>query len=120
MGMNLSRQINAYFSHLLIMFSLFFFARLTFLTGLFFLASWGLLLLEHDLPADLVSTVLTTGFGLGALLFPLFNVTCLWLALRGQLRSNPTPRWLILANLLWLIVFITFIFYLNGPNYHQP
>jgi hypothetical protein len=119
MGENLSRQINAYFSHLLTMFSLFFFARLTFLAGLFFGGSWVLLLVEHNLNPELVSMVLTAGFGLGVLLFPSFVLTCAVLSVRGRLKSNPTPRWLIVANVIWLLLFITFIFFLNGTYYHQ-
>ena len=115
-----SRQINAYFSHLLTMFSLFFFARLTFLTGLFFGVSWGLLFIDHNLPSDLVSTLLTIGFGMGAVLFPAFALICGWYAWRGKLRSHPVSRWLIIGNLIWLALFITFILFLNGPYYHQP
>jgi hypothetical protein len=120
MGVNLSRQINAYFSHLLIMFSLFFFARITFITGLFFGVSWGLLSYEHSLNPDLVSMILTLGFGMGLVLFPSFVLTCLLYLLLGKLQDNPTPRWLIIANFLWLLLFVIFILFLNGPNYYQP
>lgn len=102
------------------MFSLFFFARLTFLTGLFFAASWGLLLIDHGLNPDIVSTVLTIGFGMGIVLFPGFALAVLLHALRGQMKNNPVPRWLIYANFIWLLLFLTFILYLNGPNYYQP
>jgi uncharacterized membrane protein len=102
------------------MFSLFFFARLTFVCGLFFGASWALLFVEHGLNPDLTSTILTLGFGLGAILLPLFSLTCLIQALRGKLRQHPLPRWLIVANFIWLLLFITFIIFLNGPGYHQP
>lgn len=101
------------------MFSLFFFARLTFLCGLFFAASWALLLLDHGLNPELVSTILTLGFGMGAVLIPLFNGVCLVYVIRGKIRSNPTPRWLIVANFIWLLLFVTFILFLNGPYYHQ-
>ena len=101
------------------MFSLFFFARLTFLCGLFFGASWVLLFIEHGLNPEFTSLMLTIGFGMGAVLIPLFNLSCLFQAVRGKLRQNPTPRWLILANFIWLLLFITFILFLNGPYYHQ-
>ena len=102
------------------MFSLFFLARLTFLTGLFFGASWGLLLVDHDLPTDLVSTLLTIGFGMGAVLFPSFALVVGIFAIRGKLRAQMLPRWLILSNLTWFVLFIIFILFLNGPYYHQP
>lgn len=102
------------------MFSLFFFARLTFISGLFFGAPWGLLSVKHDLHPDVVSMILTIGFGLGALLIPLFNLICFLQWVRGKLRQTATPRWLILANFIWLLLFITFILFLNGPNYYQP
>jgi len=102
------------------MFSLLFFARLTFLTGLFFAASWGLLLVEHGLNPELVSTILTIGFGFGLVLFPCFGLICLVLSIRGQFSRSNLPRWLVMGNFIWLILFITFILYLNGPYYHQP
>ena len=102
------------------MMSFFFFARLTFLTGLFFAASWALLLFRHELNPDLVSTILTIGFGIGSVLLPAFGISCLWLAWRGSLKQSQVPRWLIIANLTWLLVFIIFIIYLNGPSYYQP
>ncbi len=102
------------------MFSLFFFARLTFLTGLFFGVSWGLLFIDHNLPSDLVSTLLTIGFGMGAVLFPSFALVVGISALRGKLRKQMLPRWLIIGNLIWLALFITFILFINGPYYHQP
>ena len=102
------------------MFSLFFFARLTFLCGLFFGASWGLLFVEHGLNPELNSFLLTIGFGMGAILIPVFNLTCLVHRIRGKLAQNPTPRWLIVSNFIWLLLFITFILFLNGPYYHQP
>ncbi len=102
------------------MFSLLFFARLTFLTGLFFGASWGLLLVQHGLNPEIVSTILTIGFGFGMVLFPAFGLVCLLLAIRGRLKSSSLPRWLVMGNFLWLILFILFILYLNGPHYYQP
>mgnify|MGYP003343747864 CR=1 FL=1 len=102
------------------MFSFLFFARLTFITGLSFGASWILLLVKHNLPHDLVSTILTIGFGIAAIQLPVFALTCLYFLAKGGLKATNTPRWLIAANLLFLTLFITFIFYLNGPYYHQP
>lgn len=102
------------------MFSLFFLARLTFLCGLFFAASWALLFFEHGLNPELTSWMLTIGFGMGAILIPFFNLACLIQRVRGKLHQNPTPRWLIIANFIWLLLFITFILYLNGSHTHQP
>lgn len=102
------------------MYSHLFFARLTFLTGLFFAAAWSLLLFDHGLNPELVSLILTIGFGFSLVLLPCFGLVCLLLAIRGKLKQAPMPRWIIVANLIWLFLFILFVIYLNGPYYHQP
>jgi hypothetical protein len=98
---------------------LLFLSRLAFICGLFFLMSVSLLITDWVKDPNLESTIITIGYVMGMIIFP---VTCLCylgvLIIRRRLSAY-VPLWLVVANIFWLVFLIFFIFYLNDPYYHQ-
>ena len=98
---------------------LLFLSRLAFICGLFFIISVTLLINNWVKDPNLESTIITIGYVMGMIIIP---VTCICylvvLATKRKLIAF-VPLWLILANILFLLLLIYFIFYLNDPYYHQ-
>ena len=55
---------------------------------------------------------------LGLLLVPITNLCYLVVLLLGK-KMPIVPRWLIIANFIFLIALLFYIFYLDDPYYHQ-
>jgi hypothetical protein len=98
---------------------LLFLSRLAFICGIFFLLSLSLLF-RNWLPDDgAVSTVITIGYFMGLLIVPVTVLSYMgvWAIKR---KLNPyVPRWLVIANIVFLFVLLYYIFYLNDPYYNQ-
>lgn len=98
---------------------LLFLSRLAFICGLFFALSFTLLINKWVTNPELESTIITIGYVMGMIILPVTNLCYLAvLIIRKKLREY-VPLWLILANALFLLFLIYFIFYLNDPYYHQ-
>ena len=98
---------------------LLFLSRLAFICGIFFLLSFSLLLQDWILDENLESTIITIGYFMGMIIIPVVNLCYLGvLIVRRRLREF-VPAWLVIANVLFLVTLIFFIFYLNDPYYHQ-
>ncbi len=65
------------------------------------------------------STVIIIGYVMGGVLLPVTNLIYLVMSVLGKKISTVVPRWLIIANILFFLVFIYYIFYLNDPYYHK-
>jgi uncharacterized BrkB/YihY/UPF0761 family membrane protein len=98
---------------------LLFLSRLAFICGIFFLLSASLLIKDWLTDVDIVSTIITIGYFMGMIILPGTSLCYLVVfAVKKKLREY-VPLWLILANILFLLLLIYFIFYLNDPYYHQ-
>lgn len=98
---------------------LLFLSRLAFICGLFFVISVTLLIKKWVNNPELESTIITIGYLMGMIILPVTNLCYLGVyAIKKKLREF-VPLWLILANVLFLLFLIYFIFYLNDPYYHQ-
>jgi heme/copper-type cytochrome/quinol oxidase subunit 3 len=98
---------------------LLFLSKLAFICGLFFVAAFTMLIRKWVNDPTLESTVITIGYVMGMIILPATNLCYLVvLILKRKLREY-VPLWLILANILFLLFLIYFIFYLNDPYYHQ-
>lgn len=98
---------------------LLFLSRLAFICGLFFLMSVSLLISDWVKDPNLESTIITIGYVMGMIIFPLTALCYLVVLLIRRRLSGYVPLWLVVANLFWLVFLIFFIFYLNDPYYHQ-
>ena len=98
---------------------LLFLSRLAFICGVFFLLSFSLLINKWINDPTLESTIITIGYVMGMILLPVTNLCYLGVLIIKRKLSAYVPIWLILANILFLLFLIYFIFYLNDPYYHQ-
>ena len=93
---------------------LLFLSRLAFICGIAFLLSLSLLVKDWVKDESLVSTIITIGFFMGMLIVPLTLLCYLVVWLSGKGLTKAVPRWLIIANILFLLVFIGYIIYNNS------
>lgn len=98
---------------------LLFLSRLAFICGIFFLLSVSLLMQEWIWDENLKSTIITIGYFMGMIIIPAVNLCYLLVFIVKRKLRHFVPLWLIIANLLFLLSLIFFIFYLNDPYYHQ-
>ena len=99
---------------------LLFLSRLAFISGICILV-WLILAMVKTENSELFSsTVITIGYVMGAILLPVVNICYLVLKLVGKKQQlSAVPRWLIIANIFFLLLLIYYIFYLNDPYYNQ-
>lgn len=99
---------------------LLFLSRVAFISGICILTWLVLAMLRTENNELFSSTVITIGYVLGAVMLPLVNICYLVLRVAGKKQVLATvPRWLIIANMLFLFILLYYIFYLNDPYYHQ-
>ena len=98
---------------------LLFLSRLAFISGICILIWLVLAMVKTENNELFSSTVITIGYVFGAILLPLVNICYLVLMLAGKKPGLMVPRWLIIANVIFLFVLLYYIFYLNDPYYHQ-
>lgn len=98
---------------------LLFLSRLAFISGICVLIWLVLAMLKTEIYEAFSSTVIIIGYVIGGLLLPVTNLIYLVMILLGKKISNVVPRWVIVANILFFLVFIYYIFYLNDPYYHK-
>ena len=93
---------------------LLFLSRLAFICGVSFLLSLSLLVKDWVKDESLVSTIITIGFFMGMLIVPLtlFCYLVVWVSRKGLIVA--VPRWLIIVNIFFLLVFIGYIIYNNS------
>lgn len=68
---------------------------------------------------QLESYVIIIGFLFCMLFNPLVNLCYLFMRLIGRKVSPAVPVWLVTANIMFLLVQIFYLFYLNDSHYTQ-
>lgn len=97
---------------------LLFLSRLAFICGFFFLLSVSLLIKNWAGDEGLASTIIIIGYIMGAIIVPVTNICYLIvLALRKKLRAI-VPLWLVIANVLFLLILLYYIFYVNDHQHY--
>lgn len=92
---------------------LLFLSRLAFICGLFFVVSLSLLVKDWLHDQSIVSTIITIGFFMGMIVVP-FTLLCYlvtWIA--GKKPASVVPRWLIIANVFFMLVYAGYVYYNN-------
>lgn len=90
---------------------LLFLSRLAFICGLFFLLTFSIEMKDWIGVQSINSTVFIIGL-LGAFIIPLVNL-CYLVVLVIRKNLSAVPLWLSLSNLLFLILQLIFVIYLN-------
>jgi len=98
---------------------LLFLSRLAFICGIFFILSLSLFMFEWIKEENIVSTIITIGVYMGIIIVPLTNIFYLLVFVIKRKLKSFVPGWLVIANLLFLLLLIYYIFYLNDPFYNQ-
>ena len=98
---------------------LLFLSRLAFICGLFFVLSFTLLIKKWVDNPELESTIITIGYVMGMIILPVTVLCYLGVLIFKKKLREYVPLWLVLANVLFLLFLVYFIFYLNDPYYHQ-
>jgi uncharacterized BrkB/YihY/UPF0761 family membrane protein len=98
---------------------LLFLSRLAFICGLFLVTSVTLLINKWVNNPELESTIITIGYVMGMIILPVTGLCYLLVFIFKKKLREYVHLWLILANILFLLFLIYFIFYLNDPYYHQ-
>lgn len=95
-----------------------FLSRVAFICNVFFLLAFSLQVSKWLTNAEVVSIILMIGYVLVLLVSPLVNLCYLLLLLMRKKFREVIPAWLITANVLFLIMQIFYILYLNDTSHH--
>jgi hypothetical protein len=98
---------------------LLFLSRLAFICGFAFLLSFLGLFFKWIENQELLSTLIIIGFVIGMIVLPLSLIGYAALLVAGKRPGTIVPRWLLIANILFLIVLLTYIFFINDPYYNK-
>ena len=98
---------------------LLFLSRLSFISGICIMIWLVLAMIKTENTELFSSTIIIIGYVLGAIIIPFTNICYLVLVVIRKKFRPPVPRWLVLANVFFLILLLYYIFYLNDPYYHQ-
>jgi hypothetical protein len=96
---------------------LLFLSRLAFICNICFLLAFSLKVTRWIPDHDLESTVVIIGFFLVVFFNPLVNFLYLFLFIIRKKFWRTVPSWLIMANVLFLVMQIFYILYLNDPQH---
>jgi hypothetical protein len=97
---------------------LLFLSRLAFICNVFFLLAVSLQFSNWLKNEDLAGTIAILGYFLVALLNPLANIFYLALLLIRKKFWQAVPSWLFTANILFLVMQIFYILYLNDTKHN--
>ena len=95
---------------------LLFLSRVAFICNIFFLIAFSLKITNWVNNNDLEQTIIIIGFFMVIIFNPLVNVFYLLLFLIRKKFWQTVPGWLITANVLFLIMQIFYILYLNDTQ----
>lgn len=98
---------------------LLFLSRLAFISGICILVWLVLAMIKTENEEIFSSTIIIIGYIMGVVFLPLTNISYLFLVLMGKKLRPSVPGWLIISNVIFFIVLIYYIFYLNDPYYHK-
>ncbi len=88
-------------------------SRLAFICNAFFLLAVSLQVLQWFRNEDAEATIIILGYVMVAVLNPLANLCYLFLLVLYPIKLHNIPRWLLFSNVVFLLLQITYIIYLN-------
>jgi len=92
---------------------LLFLSRLAFICGIFFILSLSLLMGEWISEENIVATIITIGVYMGIIIVPITSLCYLGVFIIIRKLKSYVPLWLIISNIIFLLLFFYYIFYLN-------
>jgi hypothetical protein len=98
---------------------LLFLSRLAFICGFAFVLSLLSLFFKEIENQELLQTLITIGYVIGLIVLPLSLLSYFVLWMIGKKPGTIVPAWILIANILFLAILFTYIFYLNDPYYYK-
>ena len=95
---------------------LLFLSRLAFICGLCFLASLVFLMRKEGNTEVVSSSIITIGFVMGLLIVPATLICYLIVLIRK--KQILVPLWLIIANIIFLVILLLYIIFINVEGNH--
>ncbi len=95
-----------------------FISRLAFICNIFFLLAALLQIINYVTNGDVTATIAIIGYFMALLLNPLLILCYMVLFFTNRKVLATVPTWLIAANLVFLVLQIIYIFYLNDTKHY--
>jgi hypothetical protein len=96
---------------------LLFWSRVAFICNIFFLLAFSIQLTDWVQNQDISSTIALIGYVMGFVINPFVNIAYLIIFIVSKRKLRLIPSWLITANILFLVMQILYIFYLNDTKH---
>lgn len=98
---------------------LLFFSRVAFICNICFLIAFSIQMTNWIKNDDITSMIALIGYLMGFIVNPLLNLCYLLLFLVSRKRLKLVPSWLLTANILFFVIQILYILYLNDTQHSQ-
>jgi hypothetical protein len=92
---------------------LLFLSRLAFICGIFFILAISLLIRKWARDEDVAATIITIGVFMGLIIVPVTNLCYFTVFIVKRKLKLYVPLWLVIANVLFLVLNVFYIFFLN-------
>lgn len=96
---------------------LLFLSRVAFLCNICFLIAFSIQMTDWIRNRDITEMIALIGYLLGFIINPFLNFCYLVLLLVARRKLKIVPSWLLTANILFLVIQILYIFYLNDTRH---
>ena len=96
---------------------LLFFSRVAFICNVCFLVAFSVQLTDWIRNGDITSMVALIGYVMGFIINPLLILSYFLLFVLSRKRLKSVPSWLLTANILFLVIQILYILYLNDTRH---
>ena len=97
--------------------ALLFFSRVAFICNLCFVVAFSVQLTDWIKNEDISSMVALIGYVMGFIINPLLILSYFLLLIFSRKRLKTVPSWLLTANILFLVIQILYILYLNDKRH---
>jgi len=96
---------------------LLFFSRVAFICNVCFLIAFSIQMTDWIKNEDLTSMIALIGYIMGFIINPLLVLCYLLFFLMAKHKLKTVPSWLLTANILFLVIQILYILYLNDKRH---
>ena len=96
---------------------LLFWSRVAFICNICFLLAFSIQLTDWVKNQDISSTIALIGYVMGFIINPFVNIAYLIIFIVSKQKLKRVPSWLLTANILFLVMQILYIFYLNDTKH---
>jgi hypothetical protein len=92
-------------------------SRVAFICNICFLIAFSIQMTDWVRNEDITSMVALVGYVMGFILNPLLVVSYLLIFIISKKKLKTVPSWLLTANILFLVIQILYILYLNDQRH---